>query len=176
MVAATVSEGSATPAKGRSRLPILLAAGVAVLLAAGGAAAWFLGGAALLGAGEEHAAAEEAPASGRGGHEPEKGAPKVTFLDLPDLLVNLASDHRRPRYLKLKITLEVADEASAREVVALAPRVMDSFQGYLRALRIEDVDGARGMQVLKEELLARVNLAIRPARVEDVLFKEILLQ
>ena len=40
------------------------------------------------------------------------------------------------------------------------PRVMDSFQLYLRALTLDEVQGAAGMQRLKEELTARVNLAV----------------
>jgi hypothetical protein len=32
------------------------------------------------------------------------------------------------------------------------------------------------MQKLKEEMLARVNIAIEPTRIRDVLFKEILVQ
>ena len=56
------------------------------------------------------------------------------------------------------------------------PRVMDSFQLYLRALTVEEVRGAAGMQRLKEELIARVNLAIEPTQVSAVLLKEMLVQ
>jgi flagellar FliL protein len=56
------------------------------------------------------------------------------------------------------------------------PRVMDSFQLYLRALTVDELNGPSGMQRLKEELTARVNLAIEPIRVDDVLMKEMLVQ
>jgi flagellar FliL protein len=178
MATAATVDAAAQPAAGGRKLRLALAAALVTLLAAGGAAAWLMGllGPATGPAGDTapgQAAPEVAAAKGADGNA---AAPKVVFIDLPDVLVNLASDQRRPRYLKLKVTLEVANEAVAREVGTLAPRVMDSFQGYLRALRLEDVEGARGMQTLKEELLARVNLAISPTRVEDVLFKEMLLQ
>lgn len=173
--AATTMDAGAGPSGGGARLRLVLVGVLALLLAGRGAAAWFLLGAE---AGTEPAADGHAPAQPAKATDAHGGpaTPKVTFIDLPDILVNLASDQRRPRYLKLKVTLEVANDTVAREVGGLAPRVMDSFQGYLRALRTEDVEGARGMQVLKEELLARVNLAIHPTRVEDVLFKELLLQ
>ena len=55
-------------------------------------------------------------------------------------------------------------------------KVMDAFQVYLRELRKSDLDGSAGIYRLKEELLRRVNVAIAPAQVENILFKEILVQ
>ena len=56
------------------------------------------------------------------------------------------------------------------------PRVVDNFQIYLRELRIEDLRGSGGVYRLREELLARVNAAVAPVKVTDVLFKEMLVQ
>ena len=47
---------------------------------------------------------------------------------------------------------------------------------YLRELRLEDLQGAAGVYRLREELLVRVNQAVRPAKVNDVLFKDMLIQ
>ena len=49
-------------------------------------------------------------------------------------------------------------------------------QGYLRELRPADLEGSAGLFRLKEELLRRINLSVYPAKVEGVLFKEILVQ
>ncbi len=68
------------------------------------------------------------------------------------------------------------DQKGADGVKALMPRVLDSFQMYLRALTVEEVQGSAGMQRLKEEMTARVNLAIEPERVRDVLVREMLVQ
>ena len=95
---------------------------------------------------------------------------------MPDMIVNLQSDAPRMRFLKLRVALEVADEPTAVTVRQLLPRVMDGFQLYLRALTVDDTRGAAGMQRLKEELIARVNLAVEPVRVNDVLLKEMLVQ
>ena len=95
---------------------------------------------------------------------------------MPDLIVNLQSDAPRMRFLKLRVSLEVAGEPTAETVRQLMPRVMDSFQLYLRALTVEEVQGAAGMQRLKEELIARVNLAVGPTQVSAVLLKEMLVQ
>ena len=56
------------------------------------------------------------------------------------------------------------------------PRVVDSFQVYLRELRPEDMEGSASIVRMKEELLRRVNLALEPIHINDVLFKEVVVQ
>jgi len=56
------------------------------------------------------------------------------------------------------------------------PRIIDNFQVYLRELRIDDLKGSAGMYRLREELLTRVNAAAQPAKINAVLFKEMLIQ
>ncbi len=174
---------------GKLKLIIMGVAALLLLGGGGGAAAYFLGlfgGPAEATAGNPPEAGQQA-ATGHGaapkeGATKEKGgeagAPAVAavFVDLPDILVNLQSSGKRMRFLKLRVALEVADEPTAESIRALAPRVMDSFQLYLRALTVEEVKGAVGLQRLKEEMLARVNRAIKPLEVDDVLFKEMLVQ
>ena len=61
-------------------------------------------------------------------------------------------------------------------MAALRPRIIDHFQVYLRELRVEDLRGSAGIYRLREELLARVNAAVKPTKVENVLFREVLVQ
>jgi flagellar FliL protein len=56
------------------------------------------------------------------------------------------------------------------------PRLLDTFQTYLRELRPTDLDGSAGLYRLKEELTRRVNASIAPNRINAVLFKEIVVQ
>ncbi len=56
------------------------------------------------------------------------------------------------------------------------PRLQDLFQTYLREIRPEELRGSAGTYRLREELLARGNLAVAPARITDVLFTEMLVQ
>ena len=56
------------------------------------------------------------------------------------------------------------------------PRLQDLFTTYLREMRPEELRGSSGTQRLREELIARANLAVAPARVADILFIELLLQ
>lgn len=160
------------PAKrGKLKLLLLGGAGLVLLLGGGGTAAWYFG--VFGGAAAEHVTQGGPHAEGHGA---ELAPVQVAFVDMPDLIVNLQEEGPRLRYLKLRLSLEVAGEPAAEAVRQLMPRVMDSFQLYLRALTLEDVQGAAGMQRLKEELTARVNLAAAPTPVGAVLFKEMLVQ
>ena len=115
--------------------------------------------------------------------EPEQAQPAAPvikpaiFVDMPDVLVNLANSNTdRPQYLKIKIVLEVADQALAQQIPPLMPRIMDTFQTYLRELRPGDLDGSVGLFRLREELTRRVNASLAPGHVNAVLFKEIVIQ
>jgi flagellar protein FliL len=100
------------------------------------------------------------------------------FLDMPDVLVNLSSTGAgdRTQYLKVKVVLELPDQALSAQIQPVMPRLMDTFQTYLRELRPTDLDGSAGLYRLKEELTRRVNAAIAPAHINAVLFKEIVIQ
>lgn len=98
------------------------------------------------------------------------------FFDVPDLIVNLNTTSRKAAFLKIKISLEIGDPKDVDIINQVLPRIVDNFQVYLRELRIEDLQGSAGLYRLREELLRRVNLAARPARIKDVLFKEMLVQ
>ena len=156
------AEGGA-PKKGKGKLLIIVGAAVLLLLiVGGGAAAYFMG---LFGGKAHH---EEAA----------KPAEPVaaTYLPLPDLLVNLSSSGRRNNFVKLKITLELEKATDQERVKAMQPRIIDNFQTYLRDLRLEDLQGAQGLFRLREELLVRINAAVAPAKVTDILFQEMLVQ
>jgi flagellar FliL protein len=99
------------------------------------------------------------------------------FLDMPDVLVNLSSNSNgRAHYLKAKIVLEVADQKIADDIKPVLPRVLDSFQTYLREMRSSDLEGSAGLYRVRDELTRRVNLAVAPSRINAVLFKEIVVQ
>jgi flagellar FliL protein len=156
------AEAQEKPAPAKRRLPlkliIMIAAGIVGVGALGG------GGYMLLG----H----------RGPPTPEVAQVKPpVFVDMPDVLVNLsASGADRVQYLKVKIALELPDAAVSAQIQPIMPRLLDTFQTYLRELRPADLDGSAGLYRLKEELTRRVNAAIAPSRINAVLFKEIVVQ
>lgn len=150
---------------------ILLLVVLPLLLVVGAAAGAYFSGAAdpLLGAFSGDAEKAEV--------EESKAAVKpAIFYDLPEMLVNLNTGGRRQSFLKIRVALELHDPLDVSRVEQVLPRIIDTFQVHLRELRVEDLQGASGSYRLKEVLLARVNDAIQPAKVDDVLFKEMLVQ
>src|SRR5215472_7580397 len=98
----------------------------------------------------------------------EKAKPKETvYYDHPDMLVNLNGVGKKANFLKLAISLELENQLDVARLQAVMPRIIDNFQVYLRELRPDR---------LREELLLRVNAAAAPAKIVDVLFKEMLVQ
>ncbi len=137
-----------------------------VVIAGGLAAAYFTGALSFL----SHKAAAEQPTA-------EKAA-VISYYDLPDMLVNLRSDGPRPSFLKISVSLETNHPEDKMVLDRVLPRVIDTFQVYLRELRVDQLQGSAGLLRLREELLARVNAALKPSNVHvnDVLFKEMLVQ
>lgn len=156
---------------GKGKAIIIIAA--ALMLVVGGAGAAYFTGLldpliAKLNAPSE--AAEAKPE----GPPPVGGA--TVFYDMPELLVNLSDTNRRSVFLKIRVSLELGSAQDVPKVEAVMPRIIDNFQTYLRELRVEDLKGSAGMYRLREELLIRVGAASAPARINDVLFKEMLVQ
>jgi len=143
-----------------------------VLLVIGAAAGLYFSGALspLLGGGEKAQPAEAA--AGPGAAAP--GAP--VYWDLPDILVNLRTDGPRPQFLKISVSLELDHPEDRAAIERVMPRVTDTFQVYLRELTADQLRGSAGLIRLREELLSRINAAVRPAHVKDVLFREMLIQ
>lgn len=98
------------------------------------------------------------------------------FMEIPDLLVNLNTAGGPPRFLKLRIKLELANPKDLEKLQAISPKVVDQFQTFLREMRVQDLRGSAGLYRLRQELLYRVNLAAQPMKVKDVLFQEMLIQ
>ncbi|HUZ72600.1 MAG TPA: flagellar basal body-associated FliL family protein [Stellaceae bacterium] len=112
------------------------------------------------------------------GHKAEKAPPPpkpLVFFDLPDFLVNLNSSGRKPSFLKLTVSLQIEKQEDSLKIQAVLPRIIDNCQIFLRELRVEDLRGSAGIYRLREEMLRRIN-AVSPVKVDDVLFKEMLVQ
>ena len=148
---------------GRRKL-ILLA--IPVVLAAAATGLWITGIAPRL-LGLQHAA----PSA----NDPAK-PPTPVYVDLPEMITNLNGNPRRPSYVKLQARLELNSDKDLERVKAAMPRLQDLFQTYLRDMHPEELSGSAGTYRLREELIARANLAAAPARVTDVLFTQMLLQ
>lgn len=102
--------------------------------------------------------------------------PNIIYYDLEEFLVNLNNPGKQVSFLKMEITIELPNLRAKQIVETKLPRIRDSFQVYLRELRSSDLQGSAGMQRLREELLLRINKIVEPEKVNDILFKEMIVQ
>ena len=147
-------------------VPILILVGAGVGLYASG----------ILGGSSEPEAVEEAAYPEEDAITAEEASYSAVFLPIPDIVVNLKTKGKQPRFLRLRVQLEVENETQKESIEKVMPRVVDQFQTYLREMRIQDLEGSAGIYRLQKELIARVNSAAYPVEVQDVLFQEILIQ
>jgi flagellar protein FliL len=152
------AEGAPVAKGGRKRLLIIIGAGLVAVLLIGGALYFFLG------IGRPAATASAA------------AAPQSFIFNLPEMTVNLNTDGHGESFMKVTIALEVVDQEMMTQIQPRMAKIVDAFQVYLRELRPSDLQGSAGIYRLKEELLRRVNVAIAPAQIQGILFKEILVQ
>lgn len=159
------AEGEAAGKKSGGKMKLILMA-VPVLLIAVGAGLWFTGILPnLLGMGHHNEAKKEAA----------KPVPP-SFVDLPELVANLNSNPARPSYVKVVARLEIPRPEDVEKIRAVMPRLQDMMQTYLREMRPDELRGSAGTYRLREELIARANVAAAPAKVSDVLFSQMLIQ
>jgi flagellar FliL protein len=78
--------------------------------------------------------------------------------------------------MKLHAKLELAAHADEAAVTAAMPRIQDLFQTYLRDMRPDELRGSEGSYRLREELIGRAAVAAAPARIDDVLFVELIIE
>ena len=159
-------EEGASKKGGKGKLLIIV--GVALLLVVGGAAAAYFTGLldSLVGA------------SGGGAEGSEESADSgiALYYDLPELLVNLNTSDRKQVFLKMRITLELRNPQDVPTIEGMMPRIIDNFQVYVRELRLDDLKGSAGMYRLRENFLTRMTAAAAPIKINDVLFKDFLIQ
>lgn len=162
---AEAAESADEPKPGGKKKLIVIAA-IALLVLGGGG--WFL---FLKKPSPEQLAAEA---------EKKTAAAKkaVSFIEMKDMMIGISPGGQQDRQpiIKVKVVLEIADPKVSEEIKPLLPRVEDAFQVFMRELRPADLEGSAGMYRLKEELLRRVNVTVYPAKIDAVLFKELLVQ
>ena len=146
------------PKKSKKKLVLLL---LIVLILGGGGAGVFFSGILTGGPSEE---------------EQDATLEKTIYFDMDEFLVNLNNPGNKVSFLKTIITLELPNQKSMNDVQSKMPRNRDTFQIYLRELRSSDLQGSAGLQRLRTELLLRINNILEDGKVNNILFKEIIVQ
>ena len=184
--AADGEDGEAAPKKKLPlRMMIIAGAAALVVLGGGGTAAFiFLKPKPDAAHAADKKGGHEKPKKGekdkkkdgeKGGAEVREGPDGVLFYTMPNVVVNMQTADGRATFLKLKVTFEVADQATVDLLDPNIPRLQDMFQTFLRELRPEDLQGSQGSYQLRMEILRRVNLVIAPSKANAVLIEEMLI-
>lgn len=147
----------------KSKKKIIIIGILALVLIGGGAGGAYYAG-LFGGGGEDH------------GEKKEKDHTQAVYYTMPEFLVNLNASGKSASFLKTTVVLQLSGQTDVLTVEANLPRLMDAFNTYLRELRSSDLAGSAGIQRLREELLLRTNKTLAPLEVNDVLFKEIVVQ
>lgn len=159
--AAEGEDAGESKTKGKKGILIIAVALIAIV---GGVVA-----SGVLGGGEEK---EKKPKAKKEQVKPSE----PVFYELPEFLVNLSSNTGRVSFLKMSVTLELRSKEDVKTLEAFKPKVLDTFNTYLRELRPTDLSGSAGIYRLREELMVRLNKTLADDMVQDILFSEILVQ
>lgn len=100
----------------------------------------------------------------------------ITFTTLPEILLNLRSSDGHQVFLKTTFIIESASPKIGEKIDKLKPMVVDQYQTYLRELDIDDLKGSAGIERIRQELVSRTNSLLAPDKINNVLFKQLLIQ
>lgn len=152
---------------------IMTIVGVAAVTVIGGVGGWFVGN--MLAPQVEPPKvekAEEMPAEG--GEEKDEGLPKLAteengVVQLEPITTNLAFP--TDRWVRLEVALLFKDKPDAK----LAETIHQDIAVYLRTVSLQQIEGPRGFQYLKEDLEERADM-ISEGKVSRLMFRTFLIQ
>ena len=168
---------------GKKKLIIIIAAAVLILLLVP-VGLHFSGVMPLFGGSDEHAEgddehseeSDDGESDGHGDTEGKTVSSGPVHFELDEFLVNLNTSGNQSRFLKMSIQLELNSEEDKIAIESYVPRIRDSLQIYLRELRAEDLRGSAATYRLKEELMLRLTKTVYPIPINDILFKDFIIQ
>ncbi len=92
-----------------------------------------------------------------------------------DVVLNSGQESNRV-YLNLSVSFKLSRPQDVPFVRNLEPAIRDTIIPYLQELRPQELEGSRGIFLLREELLFRVNKVTGSVRIEDVYITALQLQ
>ena len=92
-------------------------------------------------------------------------------MKLGNISLGKVSDNH---HLRFTAQLEV-NKTKVEEVTALAPRILDVLNGYLRAVEIAELEDPDALVRLRSQMLRRIQIVTGEGRVRDLLVTEFVL-
>lgn len=155
--------------KKKSGLLMTIAA-VAIVTVVGGAAGWFLG--SFLSPVVNQPKKPTPPAEA--GKKPDEGLPMLSaeetgVVQLEAITTNLA--YPSDAWVRLEVALLFKDKPDAK----LAETIHQDIMLYLRTVTLQQIEGPRGFQYLKEDLQNRADL-ISEGKISKILFRTFVIE
>ncbi len=97
------------------------------------------------------------------------------IFSLDAFIVNIG-DGDRDRYLKLKADLELTNDTVAEEIDQRLPQIRDLVISLLGSKSFDDVRSIEGKDLLREEMLRRINALLVTGKARSVFFTEFVVQ
>ncbi|TCL75616.1 flagellar basal body-associated FliL family protein [Rhizobium sp. BK251] len=164
------SEGESGGKKAKSAL-LMTVAGVALLTLVGGGGGWLVGAMIapdIRGAEAAQKAAEEKQAEA-GKSAGEQGLPRISteangIVQLEPITSNLA--YPAENWVRLEVALMFKGPPDAK----IAEDIHQDIMAYIRTVSLQQIEGPRGFQYLKDDIQERVDLRSE-GRVSKVMFR-----
>jgi len=166
-----------TPEDGQAKKKggmVMTIVGVAVVTLVGAGGGWVLGG-MIAPPPPEPAAAAAAPAGGHGeGAGKEEGIPPIPaeangIVLLDPITTNLA--YPSDNWVRLEVALMFRGPTD----VPMAQEIHQDILAYLRTVSLQQIEGPRGFQYLRDDLQERVDLRAK-GRVSKVMFRTFVIE
>ncbi len=98
------------------------------------------------------------------------------MVGLDDIIVTLAGNSRRPRYLRININLEVENKITAEAVRMRLPQMRDAVIMTLTEKSAEDLNKPGGKMNLRAEIFKRLDESISGGKLMNVYFSDLVIQ
>jgi flagellar FliL protein len=99
-----------------------------------------------------------------------------TIVGLEEIIVTLASDPRQPRYLRINVSLEIIDAATAERAAARTPQLRDIVIMILSSKSAEDLATPEGKAALRDEIFRDVSSRLPEGALMNVFFSDLVVQ
>ena len=96
------------------------------------------------------------------------------IMPMDEIIINIR-DEQNQRLFKLNVSIELQNASDRGEADQMRLLLLDSFQSYLRSLRVSDIENSRAIYQIKEELLSRASAVLYPVPIKNILFREMLI-
>lgn len=144
---------------GKKKL-ILIIVGVVLLLLVGGGGAYFMG---VFDSEPEEVKEVVIP----------PGPP--VYFEFKQIVVDLKKTGRRANYIKIKVVVEIVTR-DLPVLQAAELKVVDKMQAHLRGQTRAQLAGAKGTELMRNDIAKIVSDILAPVEINGILFREILLQ